>query len=87
MAKRDLGDIWIAIAPKNKSAATRLLMRIDARIQNLSDFPELGPERPEIAEGLRKLVEGNYLILYQLREKTIEIVRVVRGAMDISALF
>jgi toxin ParE1/3/4 len=82
-----MGDIWIAIAHKNRDAATRLLTRIDERIRNLSDFPELGSERPEIAAGPCMLVEGNYLILYRLHEQTVEIVRVIHGARDVTSLF
>ena len=86
-AKQDLGDIWAAIAVTNKNAATRLLIKIDERIRALCDFPSIGPERPEIAHGLRVLVEGKYLILYRLNEKTIEIVRVIHGARDMTSLF
>jgi toxin ParE1/3/4 len=86
-AKPDLGNIWAAIALTDKNAATRLLVKFDERIRTLCDFPGIGPERPEIAHGLRMLVEGKCLILYRLHEKTIEIVRVIHGARDMTSLF
>lgn len=86
LAKRDIQDIWLGIAVHNPDAATRIVQRIDARIRLLSEFPELGPERPEVAIGLRALVEGNYLILYRVETDTVLIVRVVHGARDLAAL-
>lgn len=82
-AKQDIGDIWLGIAVHNRDAAERLVRRIDARIKSLADFPELGPERPEIAPGMRMLVEGNYLILYRIEPEQIVIVRIVHGARDL----
>lgn len=85
-AKRDLGDIWLGIAVHNREAATRVVRRIDARIRQLPDFPEMGPSRPEVAPDLRALVEGNYLILYRIEPEQIVIVRVVHGARDLTDL-
>jgi len=85
-AKQDIGDIWLGIAVHNRDAAERVVQRIDVRIRSLADFPELGPERPEISPGMRVLVEGNYLILYRVTEKSVEIVRVVHGARDLTDL-
>ncbi|SMH44198.1 type II toxin-antitoxin system RelE/ParE family toxin [Mesorhizobium australicum] len=86
LAKRDIQDIWLGIAVHNPDAATRIVQRIDARIRLLSEFPEPGPERPEVAIGPPALVEGNYLILYRVETDTVLIVRVVHGARDLAAL-
>jgi toxin ParE1/3/4 len=86
LAKDDLGDIWLSIAIHNPDSATRVVQRIDARIRLLAEFPELGPERPEIAAGMRMLVQGNYLVLYRITESFVEIVRVVHGARDLDNL-
>ena len=87
LAKADIIDIWRTIADSNPNAATRMVRRIDERIKRLADFPELGPERPDLAPDLRVLIEGNYLILYRLTETSVEVVRVVHGARDMTALF
>jgi toxin ParE1/3/4 len=53
----------------------------------LSDFPERGRARPEIAEGARSLVVGQYLVLYRICENAAEIVRFIHGARDLSRSF
>lgn len=83
-AEADLDEIWFAIALNNRSAADRLLDRFAYRMAMLEDFPEMGPARPELGEGARALVEGNYLIIYRLVSGVVEIVRVVHGARDLS---
>lgn len=87
LAKADIRSIFLIIAEHSPAAATQIVERIDRRIRQLADFPELGPERPDLAPGLRFLVEGNYLVLYRLAENRIEIVRVIHGARDLTALF
>jgi toxin ParE1/3/4 len=87
LAKRDLIDIFVAIAIHNRPAARRIVRRLDHRISLLADYPELGPKHPDIVEELRMLVEGNYLILYRVHPGIVEIVRVLHGARDLSSLF
>ena len=53
----------------------------------LADHPLLGPARPDIAPDLRYLISGNYLILYRALGDSVEIVRVLHGARNLSALF
>jgi toxin ParE1/3/4 len=64
-AETDLRQIWRYIAAENPAAADRLLLRIDEKMQLLRDFPEIGRLRDDIRPGLRMLVEGNYLLLYE----------------------
>lgn len=83
-AEVDLDEIWFAIALNNPSAADRMLDRLAHRMAMLEDFPEMGPARPDLGEGARALVEGNYLIIYRLVPGAVEIVRVMHGARDLS---
>jgi toxin ParE1/3/4 len=53
----------------------------------LANNPLLGPERPDVAPGLRFLVAGSYLILYRTLDTGVEIVRVLHGARDVNGLF
>jgi toxin ParE1/3/4 len=69
-----------------KLAANRLLDTVDTKLQPLPDFPELGVSRDDIRPGLRMIVIGDYLVLYQLQPGLIEIVRVVHGHRDLGAL-
>lgn len=86
-AEEDLLSIWQYIAEDNPSAATRLLLSIDEKCGLLADNPQLGPARPDIAEGFRYFPVGSYLILYRIVADGIEIVRVLHGARDYDALF
>ncbi|MGE0280248.1 MAG: type II toxin-antitoxin system RelE/ParE family toxin [Rhizobiaceae bacterium] len=57
------------------------------RAKQLADFPELGAAHHEIANGVRFLTSGRYLILYRIDDRQVEIVRVLHGARDVSAAF
>jgi toxin ParE1/3/4 len=85
--KADLIAIWNYVAAESPRAADGLLGKIDQQIVRLADFPEIGSHRPEISFDTRVLVSGKYLILYRLKGETVEIVRVVHGARDLTELF
>ena len=82
-ARRDLLDIWIAIAADNLAAAERVYDHIEARISVLERFPNAGLARPDIAGSARVLVEAPYLILYRLTPEGAQIVRVLHGARHV----
>jgi toxin ParE1/3/4 len=86
-AENDLIDIWFGIATDSPLAADRFLDTVAARILQLASFPESDPKRPDIGTEVRALTIGNYLVLYRLAEQRVEVVRVVHGARDVSALF
>ena len=86
-AERDLDEIWLYIAFDNPAAADAVVDQIQKRTQQLSAFPQTGRLRPEIAEDARSVPVGTYLILYRESENFIDIVRVVHGARDLTALF
>ena len=52
-ARRDLLDIWVAIALDNPGAADRVYDRLAERVEILERFPQAGPARPEIADAAR----------------------------------
>jgi toxin ParE1/3/4 len=86
-ARQDLLGIWEYIATDNVAAADRVLDTLDARMQLLADHPLLGPARPDIAPDFRYLVSGNYLILHHILPDASEIVRVLHGARNLTAIF
>jgi toxin ParE1/3/4 len=92
-AERDLEDIWLTIAADNPPVATRLIRDIGAKIARLAEHPRLGPRHPAIRPATRMLVDGPYLVLYEIRPDTdvgpvdeVEIVRVVDGRRDLASL-
>jgi toxin ParE1/3/4 len=88
-AEEELREIWRYIAAENPTAANRLLLRIDDKLQILRDFPGMGTLRDDIRPGLRMLVEGNYLLLYEhdANNDVVELISVIDGRRDLSALF
>jgi toxin ParE1/3/4 len=65
------------------------LLRIDGKLQILRDFPGIGTLRDDIRPGLRMLVEGNHLLLYEhdAANDTVELVSVIDGRRDLGMLF
>ena len=87
-AEEELRDIWRYIAVENPDAADRILLKINEKLQILREFPDIGVQRDDIRPGARILIEAVYLILYEHRtaENVVEIVAVVDGRRDLSAV-
>jgi toxin ParE1/3/4 len=88
-AEADLRSVWRYIASDNPAAADRVLLRIDKRMQILRRFPEISALRNDIRRGMRMLVEGSYLLLYEYDSKKdeVELMAVVDGRRELSGLF
>jgi toxin ParE1/3/4 len=58
-------------------------------MQTLRHFPVTGAARNDIRRGMRMLVEGNYLLLYEYdaRKDEVDIIAVVDGRRELSGLF
>lgn len=84
-ARTDLIEIWQYIADDSPQEANRFLDTLEEKIELLSDNPEMGKRRGELAESLRSFPVGNYVIFYRPldREEGIEVVRVLNAAQDI----
>jgi toxin ParE1/3/4 len=87
LAKRDLVDIWIFIAKDNPDAADRFLDQLAQKFGLLTESPEIGRRREELAPNLRSFPVGRYVIFYRAAEAGIEIVRVLSAYRDIDTLF
>ena len=85
-AKADLTAIWQTIAAHDERTADRVLDAISDRCQQLQEFPELGPARPDIAESARALLIERWLILYRILPDHAQVVRIVDGARDLSKI-
>lgn len=90
----DLRSIWRFIAEDNEPAADRTLRSLLARIDLLRAHPRLGPRRRDIRPATRVLVEGHYLVLYEVHPDTddgavhrVDIIAVVDGRRDLTELF
>ena len=87
-ARIDLDDIWFYIASDSPINADRFLdLLVEVATGTLSIAPLSGREREELGDGLRSLAFENYLIIYRLKDSTVEVLRVIHGARDLGAIF
>jgi toxin ParE1/3/4 len=86
-AQRDLLEIWFHIAAdKGPATADHWIERIETRCQQLAEFPEQGPLRPDIADGARMLVIARWLALYEITIDGVRVVRVIDAARNLGEL-
>ena len=86
-SEQDLIGIWWYIAADNPTAATRLLEKIDRRIQALARYPFMGQLQLQFGENTRRIVEGKYLIYYDVLPDAVHVLRVFHGARELGNLF
>ncbi|MEM1095082.1 MAG: type II toxin-antitoxin system RelE/ParE family toxin [Bacteroidota bacterium] len=89
-AEEDLDEIWFYLALRNEQAATRLIKQITAKLDMVATFPFMGRARDELGAGLRSVLVGDYVAVYQpLAEgvQGIEVIRVFHSRQDIEAEF
>jgi toxin ParE1/3/4 len=85
-AEADLHALWNYLAPRNPSAARRVLAAIRDRCRLLALHPYAGRERTELDAGLHSFVAGNQVIFYRVAPEEVLIVRVLHGARDLGAI-
>ena len=83
IADSDLREIWEYIARKNPEAADQVLDTLQVSLERLLLAPSMGRPRPELADRLRSLTTGRYLIFYLFAKPEVQIVRVLHNARDI----
>lgn len=86
-------EIYVTIGLDKPVAAERFYDRLERKAEMLRRQPRLGPRRSDVSSKARMLLEGAYLILYEITPdtdedlvETIEIVRVVDGRRDLREL-
>lgn len=92
-AEEDLLDIYSFIALDSPTAADRILDRLQASIEVLTRNPRIFERRPDIRPSTRVLIEGPYLVLYEVHPDTdnrpvreVVLVRVVDGRRNLKQL-
>jgi toxin ParE1/3/4 len=83
-AEADLKEIAAYIARDNPARAVRFVQQLREHCRGLVAFPEARRLRPELGEGVRLSVFGNYVVLYVVHEDILEIRRVAHGARDLA---
>lgn len=82
-AELDLADILRELDKKNPAVADRYATEFDQKSHVLTQFPELGRLRPEIAPKLRSTLVKPYVIFYRLEGDVVQIVRIIHGKRDL----
>ncbi len=82
-AWNDMLRIGLAIKQDNPVRASSFVDELYESCQKIGDMPRAAPllEGHEPA-GIRRRVHGNYLIFYRIGGDTVEILRVLHGAME-----
>ncbi len=87
-AIQDIEEIADYIARQSGlETAERFLNKLDAKFSRIAQFPNLGRQRDEILQGLRSLPVEQYLIFYTVSQTSVDILRVVSGYRNLTALF
>ncbi len=87
-AKRDLADVWRYYAEvASIEVADRLLHEIDDTARRLSDNALRWRTRDELMPGLRSALVHPYVIFYRIENGKVEIVRVLHGRRNLTAIF
>lgn len=81
-ARKDMTDIFDYIAMDNPRAARSFLDKLKVACQRLSQFPDMGVIRDELAPGVRCIPFASYLIFYRRVEHGVEVIRVLHGSRD-----
>lgn len=89
IVEQDLLEIWLYIAEDSPVNADRFLDKLNEMAKKLSEFPQMGTERPELAENLKCFAVDRYVIYYRClaNESGIELVRVLSSYRDADLLF
>lgn len=90
VAIADLDEIWTHIATHDEQSADAIVDAIVNQTRLLIDAPLIGRSREDIDDGVRSLLyRKRYLIFYRFSasEAVAEVMRVVDGRRNLSALF
>lgn len=80
----DVDAIHDYLFERDPSAADRVVDDVTGSIAALADNPYLGRERLDIHPTARSRPVGKYLVLYRVTDVSVDVVRIVHGARDLS---
>lgn len=86
-ARKDLKAIKDYIAAESREAAFRLLDEITQKCRTLAQFPHMGRYWKDLEPPLRSFPVDRYLIFYRPVKSGIQVMRVLSGYQDLTAIF
>ncbi len=85
-AELDLNAIWEYIAEDNVDAADRWIDKLFDAFEALQQNPNIGHRREDLTSfPVLFWPVASYLVIYRIRNRSVEIVAVTHGARDIPA--
>lgn len=85
-ASKDLNQISEYFLSRNLEAGEKLLKEFSKKCRYLIDFPNIGRPYDYLKTGLRGLPLDGYIILYEVVDEKVIILRVVSGYRDLESL-
>jgi toxin ParE1/3/4 len=86
-ASQDLDAIADYFLTRNIEAGESLFKEFTRKCENLVRFPNLGRSYAHIRSEMRGIPLEGYIILYQVVDDGVEVLRVVGGRQDLEELF
>ncbi len=88
-ARDDLDAIWdfVACEARDEGPADRLIEAITEVLSLLAEHPRIGRVRDDLDIGLRSFPVGNVVIVYEVSDGDVSVLRIVHGRRDLGALF
>ncbi|MGD8264851.1 MAG: type II toxin-antitoxin system RelE/ParE family toxin [Desulfobacterales bacterium] len=81
-AVHDLVRLREFIAKRNPDAAKRVSQRLHGAIKGLVNNPQIGRPVPELPGEIRELIFGKYVVRYEVRPNSLNILRIWHGKED-----
>jgi toxin ParE1/3/4 len=86
-ARSDLTSIGDMIAQDNPRRALSFIDELEARCLALPEMPLAYPlVSRKKDKGIRRLVHGNYLVFYQVKDDSVVILHVLAGSMNVDLI-
>lgn len=86
-AIKDLDSISEYFLTRNIETGEKIFQEFTRKCENLLQFPQMGRSYEHIRKGMRGIPLNGYIILYQLVDDHVEILRIVNSRQDLESLF
>ena len=86
-ATQDVDEAWDYTASRwSPERADALLDTFEEKFRILVRYPNAGRQRDHLAPGLRSLAVAGFVVIYQIHDDVLEVVRLVHGSRDLEGL-
>jgi plasmid stabilization system protein ParE len=81
-AEKDLEEIADFIAQDNPARAASFAAELRRKALAIGKSPTAYPPRPHFGEGIRVAIRRPYLIVFRVRRRRVEVLRILHSARD-----